>query len=808
MRFRIALEEELEDSISLTLVSAALLDEQPHLTLSIDSGVPVMLSPRSSITGQVNLHAGAPIGAIRTWLLLQFETARVAETSVAMWSSRGFAIARTVAAYSICKADELPFNPVSQRFVRSGWQAFNPDAVRAVGGPVPEVVWPAGRIDGSPLCTKKIVSSFIGSGAANWTAPHVHSLLADPQIADELTQTLVAQRAERVLTLYKESLTPNVSLETSTAEDIFKIRASMTIRYRNQLAELVLLEEMQHALDVRYFDLHAVRLSPVRVGEPTQSNSRQRRQARRQSGTSAIARLEIPGLAEKRPGLNLRDSIRLRRPDREIPRGERPSDAGARLFMKDPPERWVELPAEVVNFQGNTATIRFNLMDAGSTFRLRTHSGAELSKRDTISSEAWFVRHSHNAEVFRLMHDALEKLPEDCVDVPWVWPIAEGGGAWGSEEAAAFASDAESIPWVFKGLNKLQETAVVGVLRCVHQSQLRAQDSDAIYSPSPPFVIFGPPGTGKTVTVIEATWQLLKLDDAHRVLLCAPSNAAADVLCDRLRALGLPPEELHRFCWTSRKLEFVLPQLLPFCAQSQEGTLAYLPVKDLLSKRVIVCTCFSAGLLAELGVPKGHFSAIFVDEAGQASEAETLIPLINFNQYRQGGKADTVAVLAGDPLQLGAVCRSPHAKGLGYDTSLLERLMLLPLYSSQKAHGRLLTKLLFNYRSHEGILHMSSSAFYDSELKACADPRETDSCLDWATLEDRRFPVVFFGVDGQAICPEDSASPFNREEANTVANMVVDLLSSSLALTTGDFGIVAPYRNQVSLILAYDCRNR
>ena len=53
-----------------------------------------------------------------------------------------------------------------------------------------------------------------------------------------------------------------------------------------------------------------------------------------------------------------------------------------------------------------------------------------------------------------------------------------------------------------------------------------------------PHLIFGPPGTGKTMTVVEAAWQLLRMVPASKILMVAPSNAAADVLCDRLRLMG------------------------------------------------------------------------------------------------------------------------------------------------------------------------------------------------------------------------------------------------------------------------------
>lgn len=56
-----------------------------------------------------------------------------------------------------------------------------------------------------------------------------------------------------------------------------------------------------------------------------------------------------------------------------------------------------------------------------------------------------------------------------------VWPVSEGGVQWTSREAEEFAAEAESLEWTFKGLNVLQQTAVVGVLRCARRArQLRS----------------------------------------------------------------------------------------------------------------------------------------------------------------------------------------------------------------------------------------------------------------------------------------------------------------------------------------------
>lgn len=77
-------------------------------------------------------------------------------------------------------------------------------------------------------------------------------------------------------------------------------------------------------------------------------------------------------------------------------------------------------------------------------------------------------------------------------------------------------------------------------------------------------------------------------------------------------------------------------------------------------------------------------------------------------------------ILAGDPKQLNAVCKSDNAGKLGYKTSLMERLFNRPLYMKHPMTGKLnpryITQLVQNYRSHGAILHVANRLFYDGEL--------------------------------------------------------------------------------------------
>lgn len=72
----------------------------------------------------------------------------------------------------------------------------------------------------------------------------------------------------------------------------------------------------------------------------------------------------------------------------------------------------------------------------------------------------------------------------------------------------------------------------------------------------PSFVVFGPPGTGKTFTIVEAIFQLLRTNSQARILACAPSKSAADLIAERLSA-GFNPDQLFRLVVPSRFLNGV-----------------------------------------------------------------------------------------------------------------------------------------------------------------------------------------------------------------------------------------------------------
>ncbi|KAG8994428.1 hypothetical protein FRB90_000435 [Tulasnella sp. 427] len=132
-----------------------------------------------------------------------------------------------------------------------------------------------------------------------------------------------------------------------------------------------------------------------------------------------------------------------------------------------------------------------------------------------------------------------------------------------------------------------------------------------------PFIIFGPPGTGKTVTVVEAIRQVLAQNPNAKILACAPSNNAADIIADRLRTT-LTPLELFRLNAPSR-VKTLIPSLESYSARYDDGSFRVPAPAILIQYRVIVSTCGSGSTPDGVGLPKGHFTHIFIDEAGQAS---------------------------------------------------------------------------------------------------------------------------------------------------------------------------------------------
>jgi helicase MOV-10 len=131
-------------------------------------------------------------------------------------------------------------------------------------------------------------------------------------------------------------------------------------------------------------------------------------------------------------------------------------------------------------------------------------------------------------------------------------------------------------------------------------------------------------------------------DPETRILACAPSNSASDLIAQRLISIrGLQTSELFRLNAIWRPFITLPEDLLGYSLHSG-GNFRVPSLDQLKSYRVIVATCSSAALLYGFGVDPGNFSHIFIDEAGQGAESEVMIPILTMSG------PNTNVVLSGD----------------------------------------------------------------------------------------------------------------------------------------------------------------
>lgn len=353
------------------------------------------------------------------------------------------------------------------------------------------------------------------------------------------------------------------------------------------------------------------------------------------------------------------------------------------------------------------------------------------------------------------------------------------------------------------------------------------------------YLINGPPGTGKTKTVVEAVTQLANdADFTGTVLVCAPSDPAADTLILRLRSI-FSPKTIFRLNEFSRTFAEVPQELMPYCyVEDDFFGLPTLPV--LMSYKVIVTTCGAAGILikarvtnrdlvalqqnvtgiiqssfnAEKSIPP-HWTALFVDEAAQATEPEILIPLAVVAPHTSYiCHPNPILVLAGDQFQLGP---RTYDKTSNLHVSLFERLSNCPVYASHPQARKTVFRnttnvpkirppfvnLVRNYRSHPAILAVPSSLFYHNTLIPEASNSETLNA--WRGWQGRRWPVLFTcnsGIDDcQNVQSFGGAGWYNRHEAHKAISYAADMLNTvSSPLAQADICIMSPFRAQVNLL--------
>ncbi|CAK1540159.1 unnamed protein product [Leptosia nina] len=370
----------------------------------------------------------------------------------------------------------------------------------------------------------------------------------------------------------------------------------------------------------------------------------------------------------------------------------------------------------------------------------------------------------------------------------------------------------EQLKWYNSKLNYDQRRAVINILR---------GDSRPL-----PYIIFGPPGTGKTITVVETILQILKNIPDSRILVATPSNSASNLITERIiqykNAFSSSivrlianylinsdsiPDNIKQYCatldiameGTSKNKHHIHDNVNVNCQKSFIGR-----------HRVVVVTCNCSGALYYLGFPKGHFTHIIVDEAGQAQEPEIMIPL-SFTDKDNGQ-----IILTGDPMQLGPVILSKYCNEFGMNVSYLCR--LLESYPYQKDYAtykdgfddRVVTKLNENYRSLEEVLSLPSKMFYDNTLVVKFDktsswvPKIINATCEIFNITDHKHGGIYvYGIQGQNMRAADSPSWYNPQEASMVALTTCKLYRHDV--TPDEIGIISPYIAQIKhLRLVFD----
>lgn len=184
---------------------------------------------------------------------------------------------------------------------------------------------------------------------------------------------------------------------------------------------------------------------------------------------------------------------------------------------------------------------------------------------------------------------------------------------------------------------------------------------------------------------MEAIKQLLSKDPKVKILACAPSNSAADLIALRLLD-DVNEDEMFRMYAPSRSKKPMPDELERFSYYRDDGDTrpcySVKPLAVMKRYRVIISTCISASILPGIGMTRGHFSHIFIDEAGQATEPEVFVSI------KMMTDTETNVVLSGDPKQLGPIIRSGIARRLGLEVSYMERLMARIPYDLTTGAGK------------------------------------------------------------------------------------------------------------------------
>lgn len=433
--------------------------------------------------------------------------------------------------------------------------------------------------------------------------------------------------------------------------------------------------------------------------------------------------------------------------------------------------------------------VKVHLLDVLITFHPSFHE-----KFDTNIDRIDLVRFTFSRTPFRTSHHGVRCAATKVMGPRMLMPSVNHTKEVVNLQLRSQRFSRPDYRWTTGLLNPEQKEAVKQIVR----GELRPLS----------YLIFGPPGTGKTTTLVESVFQLANLhkSDASKkqkrlkILLVAPSNDATDLLVEKL-AQFFPPSEMIRILAYTRPISQVPGAVRPYC---HEGIECSALVSTLKPYQIVVTTVAMGARLFCLGtgVKRGHFDVIAVDEACHAIEPEVVAVAATMLDSLKGGQL----IMAGDPKQLGPIITSDFCKKFGMGQSFMERLVeTSPAYAwneeARSYPSSLVTMLVKNYRSHPDIIKLPNEMFYRNQLEACADHFTTHSLAKWEHLPTKDFPLIFHAVDGVNSREGDSPSWFNPQEVLVVVDYVKLLMKESKPpIACEDIGIITPYARQAQKI--------
>ena len=406
---------------------------------------------------------------------------------------------------------------------------------------------------------------------------------------------------------------------------------------------------------------------------------------------------------------------------------------------------------------------------------------ADIQGADHLGIQLFFDETS-----YRLMFDALDRVINAKDNrLAYLRDLF-----YSNRPAGQFRFDDMRFPW----LNSTQEHAVNEVLR--------AKDVA---------VVHGPPGTGKTTTLVEAINETLHRES--QVLVCAQSNMAVDWISEQLSDRGISvlrignPTRVNdkmlsytyerRFeahpdypqLWSIRKaIRELRSQRKRSDSYHQkmdrlQGRATELEIRirtQLFDEARVIASTLTGAANRLLDGQK--YGTLFIDEAAQALEAACWIPI----------RKATRVIFAGDHCQLPPTVKSIAALKGGLGKTLMERIV--------ENKPEVVTLLQVQYRMNEQIMRFSSEYFYEGKLKCAPEIRhrgilDYDHPMVWIDTADMDFKEEFVG---------ESFGRINKDEAAltiaTLENYFKKIGRERILEERIDVGVISPYRAQVQYL--------